>query len=366
MDHYLPVRLISGTGALERGGERLAALGRRCLIVTSGTAARRCGALADAEAVLQKQGIAYTLYDGVRPNPTIASCLEGGRAAREFGAEFILGIGGGSPLDAAKIIAVSAANPELDEKGLYSMNWPAGRLPVALIGTTAGTGSEVTPVSVITDSSGRKHSFRGDLVYADLAFGDPRYTASMPMNVTASTGVDALAHCLESFFATSSNDFSRAVASTGVGLLMPPLARLAKGETPTEEDRDILYRGSIMGGMAISVTGTTLPHNLGYFLTENYGIPHGFACAVYLPALLRHAAAADPALTGELCRRADVSVDGMIEVISALTPAPDVHLTLEELEALLPRWENNASIQKVVGNVTPEQIREILTDLFCG
>lgn len=364
MEFYLPVRLLTGRGVIAQNASRIAALGRRCLIVTSGSAARRCGALADVTDALEVQGVAYEIYDGVKPNPTIESCVEGGRLAHAFGAELILGIGGGSPLDAAKVIAVSAANPELDAAGLYRMDWPAPPLPVVLVGTTAGTGSEVTPVAVITDTGGRKHSFRGERMYAALAFGDPRYTESMPLAVTASTGVDALAHCLESYFNKKANEVSRAFALRGLELLLAPLRDVADSRLPTPAQRETLYEASLLGGMAISITGTVMPHNLGYYLTETHGIPHGFACAVFLPALLRHAEICTAGDAQALYQRIGTDQTALIALIESLLPKLDVHLSREELDALLPRWDNNASIQKTVGTVTLAQIRQIYTDLF--
>ncbi|MCR5138116.1 MAG: iron-containing alcohol dehydrogenase [Oscillospiraceae bacterium] len=359
MDFYLPARLITGRGAVARSADRIAAFGDRCLIVTGGSAARKCGALDDVTAVLEERGIAYKIYDAIQPNPSIASCVEGGRLAARFQADFVIGIGGGSPLDAAKVIALSARNPELDAEGLYSMQWPNPPLPAVLVGTTAGTGSEMTGVAVITDTAGRKHSFHGESFYAALSIGDPRYTESVPLRVTASTGVDALAHCLESCFCKTANEISVALAVQGISMLLQPLSNIAKGNLPTPVEREILYQASILGGMAISITGTCMPHNLGYYLTETCGTPHGFACALFEPALLRHAQSCAPQYTVQVLEKADTDAAELSALIRALTPEPELRLSEEELEAILPRWENNASIRKTVGELTKDHIREI-------
>ena len=366
MNFYLPTRLNTGSGVVAQAADRLAALGNRCLIVTSGTAARRCGALDDVTAALESRGVGWRVFDAVQPNPSAASCLEGGRIARDFGAGFVIGIGGGSPLDAAKAVAVCAANPDLDEAGLLSLSWKRDRLPVVLVGTTAGTGSEVTPISVLTDGGGRKRGVNSEKLYADLSLGDPRYTASMPLTVTATTGVDALAHCLESYFNRTATDISRAFALQGITVLLPPLRTVADGGLPSDDERDALYRGSILGGMAISVAGTVLPHNMGYYLTENHGIPHGFACAAFLPALLRHAEEVDPAYVRTLERFAGTDTAGLNGLLRDLVPDPGVKLTETEIEALLPRWENVAQIQNTIGGVSMQEIRQILTDSFSG
>ena len=362
MNYYLPVRLLCGEGVVMQNAEKIAAFGKRCLLVTGGSSAMRCGALADVKKALDSQGGAYWIYDRVQPNPSLDTVLEGGRLAAEKGCDFILGIGGGSPLDAAKAMAISAANPELDRDGLYAMDWPHDPLPVVLVGTTAGTGSEVTPVAVITDRNGRKRSFRGDKLYAALSFGDVRYTRSMPFAVTVSTAVDAFAHCLESWFSRKATPVSRSFALEGMRLLLGPLQGLARGEVPTEEMRTRLYDASILGGMAISVTGTNLGHNLGYYMTENHGLPHGFACALFLPALLNHAFCCVPEDAGELCRLLQTVKEELIALLRALVPDHGVRLSGEEIEKLLPRWENAPNIQAAVGQITKDDIRRILTE----
>ena len=364
MNFYLPTKLICGENAVVNNAEKIAEFGKSCLIVTGGSSAKRCGALDDVLKALQMHDISYCIYDSVKPNPGINSVLEGGKLAAEKGCDFVIGIGGGSPLDAAKVIAVSAANPTLDKEELYSMNWPNDPLPIVLVGTTAGTGSEVTPVSVITDTNGRKRSFRGDKIYADLSFGDPRYTASMPLSLTASTAVDAFAHCMESYFSKKATAVSRAYAAEGLRMLIEPLRHIANGIIPDIKEREVLYDASILGGMAISVTGTNLGHNLGYYLTESHDIPHGFACAVYQPAIIRHAEKAVPQYCNELFRMLDISTDDMIALLKKLTPSLGVELSCEEIEALLPRWENAPNIKNTIGELSIEDIRHILCDVL--
>ena len=360
MNFYLPTRLLTGRGVVAENAARIAAFGLRCLLVTGPHAARRCGALADVTAALDSGGVAWQLFDQIQPNPSIFSCVEGGHLAHAFGADFILGIGGGSALDAAKIIAVSAANPELDAAGLYTLDWPNPPLPIVLVGTTAGTGSEVTPVAVITAQDGRKRSFHSEKLYAALSLGDPAYTASMPLSVTASTGVDALAHCLESYYSCKANAVSRACALQGISLLLPPLRKLLSGELPDTLEREALYTGSLLGGMAISVTGTVFPHNMGYYLTETHGIPHGFACAAFLPALLRHEAKCSPACAAALYTRCGTDSEDLAALIEALTPDHGVRLSEAELLALLPRWDGSPSIRKTLDPPDREQLLAIL------
>ena len=148
IDFFNPVKIISGAGCF-RSFSDYAAFGSRCLIVCGQTSARKCGALADAEASLAKAGVAYKIFDKIEQNPLITTVYEGGRIARDWNADFILAIGGGSPLDAGKAVAAYAANPEMQPEELFTAaRKPA--LPLLSVNTTAGTGSEVTPYSILT------------------------------------------------------------------------------------------------------------------------------------------------------------------------------------------------------------------------
>ena len=168
-DGYMPVRIVSGAGCLKNRGKDLSRFGSSCLIVCSGTAAGKSGALDDCIEVLEQQGIAYDVFDEITENPRTATVHDAGRLARSVNASFIVGIGGGSPMDAAKAVAIYAANPEMTPDGIYARPIPCMALPVVLIGTTAGTGSEVTGVSVLTNLSGRKKSISGPDCYAALS-----------------------------------------------------------------------------------------------------------------------------------------------------------------------------------------------------
>ena len=367
MKFYMPTKLITGAGSVAQSAERIGALGRRCLIVTGKSSAKKCGALDDVTAALDAQGIAWQVYDGVRQNPTLESCAEGGAAARAFGADFLVGVGGGSPLDATKAIAVLAANPGLSEADLYAERWPDPPLKSVLVGTSAGTGSEVTPISVLTTESGRKRGLRSERLYAALSLGDAKYTMTLPRAFTLSTGVDALAHCVESYFNKKADEVSRAFAVRGVRILVPALAEAAAAEDAaalSPELRARLYDASILGGLAINTTGTTVPHNVGYYLTEHYGVSHGIACAVFQPALLAHVKRTEPETAATFYAETGTDEETLLGVIRAALPPLDIRMTKAEIDGQLPRWENNAAVQSALGDFTPAQIREMLTEMF--
>ncbi|MBP3894584.1 MAG: iron-containing alcohol dehydrogenase [Atopobiaceae bacterium] len=364
MNFYMPTRLYTGSGCIAAHSQELLPLGANCLIVTGKHAAKASGALDDVQAALAESGITSVVWDGVTENPPVAACIEAGRTAADQGAQFILGIGGGSALDAAKAVAVFAANPSLDEAGFYAMAWNRNPLPIVLVGTTAGTGSEVTKVSVLTDSAKHKHSIHDDRLYAALAFGDSRHTHSCSRAVTLSTGVDVLAHAAESYFSRKSDEISRAFSTRAIRLAMAPLAAAAANETLTDEQRRNLYEASILGGLAINTTGTCFPHNVGYYLTENYGVPHGFACATFLPQMFGIVRAYDAAYADAFYDEVGTDPKSLDQLIASCMPTSDIHMTEDEIAAALPRWENNGSVKNTRADVTVDMIADILGSLF--
>ena len=357
---FMPVRLYCGKDCVAINAAEFAKLGNSCLIVCSPASARLNGALNDVMAALKAQDIRSAVYNGITPNPTVAVCISAAKIARDSAADFILGIGGGSAMDAAKAIAVFAANAELEENGFYKKLWKNPPLPIALIGTTAGTGSEVTMVSVLTDKAGHKHSIHDERLYASLAMGDPKYLATMPRGLTLSTGIDAVSHCIESYFSEKADFFSRTYALDGVKRMLKPLKE-ALHDGLTADLREEMYLGSIYGGLAINMTGTCFPHNLGYYLTERFGIAHGTASAAFLKDLLQFEAEVNPAMTQELYSLIDTSEQELFNLIDASVDLSGVRISMEELNSILPRWQENSSVKNTKGSITLERIRLILS-----
>ena len=373
MNFYMPTRLFTGHDCIAQHADVLCGLGASCLVVTDKVGAKASGALDDVTRTLDSQGISYVIWDGVTENPPVAACIEAGGLAAQSEAQFVLGIGGGSSLDAAKAIAVFAANPALDEAGFYAMAWEHNPLPIALVGTTAGTGSEVTKVSVLTDAAMRKHSIHDDRLYATVAFGDSRHTYTCPDTVTLSCGVDVIAHATESYFSRKADEISRAFAVRAIRLALQPLAiasqgpRTAKSKDPDLWWRESLYEASILGGLAINTTGTCFPHNVGYYLTETYHVPHGFASAIFLPAMIElvEQTCDDPTYAATFFDEIGEDKESFIRLVEGcLQMEQEVHMSPDEIEAALPRWENNGSVKNTRADVSVGDIRSILTRMF--
>ena len=366
LNSFMPVKLITGAGCVRSSARELAKLGSRCLIVTGKTSARICGALQDVTDTLEVNGQKWTLFDEIGPNPRLTDCMAAAEKAIAANADFIVGIGGGSALDAAKCIAVLAANPGMTQAQLYAFDWANPPLKTVAVGTTAGTGSEVTKVSVITTPDGRKKSFHHEAVFPALALGDPTYTMSQPPLVTRSTMVDVLAHCAESFFSRAANHLSRCYAVEGIRLLLPVFRMMAKHgcDNLDYETREQLYCASIYGGLAINVTGTCFPHTMGYLLTEAFGIPHGTACAVFQRDFYEYNKAVVPALAAEYLERIDCSEEEYFQLLETLTPPCEAAMDEARIAASHSRWVGNGSMAKCQGTFTADMADDVLRRKF--
>ncbi len=283
---YTSSRIIFGLNAIAENHSALAGLGKKSLIVMGqGGSARRIGALDDLCQALQQLDITWELFDQVEANPSIETVRQGAQLARDCAVDFIIGIGGGSPLDAAKAIAILAVN-EASEEELLNQQF-GDVLPLAAIPTTAGTGSEITPYSILTfPALETKKSIASPKIIPRLAILDPGYTRDLPYRITVDTAVDAYSHALESYLAIRANPLSELHAREALRILGPELRKLLESPDLDLEQREALLYGSMLGGMAISTTGTSIPHALGYCLTYYKDIPHGRANGMIMPSYM--------------------------------------------------------------------------------
>ena len=283
---FMPTKVVHGEKALLAMGEQFAQYGKKCLLVTGRNSARLSGALDDAFRVLQAQGIDYRHFDEVENNPSLENVARGGKVAREYRPDFILAIGGGSPLDAAKAIATLATN-DITPEGLYRNKFDHLPLPIVAIPTTAGTGSEATPYSILTvPEAETKRSFTTPELFPKVAILDWRYTDRLPTHITRDTGVDALSHLVEGYLSRRATGISDTFAEQGIRIWGECIPALRKGEF-SPVDRERLLVASALGGITISHTGTTLVHALGYSLTYYHDVPHGRANGVLMGEYLR-------------------------------------------------------------------------------
>lgn len=362
LDSYMPVQIFSGKGCLKANYKELAKLGKKCLIVTGGCSAKKSGALADVVFCLENLGIEYAVFNEITENPYTADCHRAGEMAREVGADFIIGIGGGSPLDASKAIAIYAANPELSPADIYLRKYNNKPLPIALVGTTSGTGSEVTGVAVLTDSSvNLKKSISGHDCYSVMSFCDYTYTMSMPYAVTVSTALDAFAHASESYFSSVANDMSDFYAEKAFAMLRNGLLFFADSSSlPDESLREELYNASLFAGLCLNITGTCFPHTMSYLLTEDFGIAHGRACAAFVPDFIKNAAENMPLKAQKLFDIMDMSCEEVCALIEKLASV-NISISDEQMVKYENRWVDPVkNFSRTPGNFTSDTAVNIL------
>ncbi len=365
LNSFMPVKVICGENCVKLNKEIWQKAGDSCLIVTGKSGAVKSGALDDVCAILDELQISYNIFTDISENPSVESCCAAGKLARDMGADFIVGIGGGSALDAAKAVAIFACDETLDCKTIYARKMPAKRLPLYLVGTTAGTGSEVTGVSVLTDVNGFKKSISGADCYAVVSFCDAKYTMSAGYNITVSTALDAYAHALESYFASTANDISELFALKALQLLWKNLKNL-QNNADCDIDlqiRNELYAASLYAGLAINVTGTAFPHTAGYILTEKFNVPHGKACTAFHPQLLDKAEKYRPEKFETVCKLFDTDKNGINTVIATLTNVR-IEITKEDAELFCSRWTTSVkNFERTPGGYTPQEAAEGLLNL---
>lgn len=311
-------KVLFGKECLIANKALLSKCGKRALIVTGKTSAKASGALAHVEEILKEYSIDYSIYDGVENNPSLENVAEGGKAAREFKADFIIGIGGGSPLDASKAVAVLAVN-NIEPLDLYKNVFTNKPLPIIAIPTTAGTGSEVTPYSILTRNDlNTKMSFGNEDTFPKLAFIDATYTNSMSYETTIDTAIDALSHAMEGYLSKRSTPVSDILALEAMKVFSECTKALIDNNIDFEIREKLLYT-SMLGGMVISHAGTTIIHGLGYSLTYFKAIPHGRANGCFMREYLKYNYEAVPEKTNKILKLFKVSsIDEFGDIIDKM------------------------------------------------
>ena len=295
-----PPRIVAEVGGIARLGELARELGCKRPLVVCDPGIVACGIAARALDALESAGLAPQFFDGVAADPPVATVHAGVEVARRADADGVIGLGGGSSLDTAKVIALLARSSQsIDE--LYGVDLAVGgRLPLIQVPTTAGTGSEVTWVSVITNERNEKKAVYTPQLLPDVALLDAELTLGMPPRVTAATALDAMVHAIEGYTSrTKKSPVADALARKALELLAGNLPRvLADGRDV--EARAAMLQGAMLGGMAFVNASVAAIHGLAYPLGARFHVPHGHANALVMGPVLRFNLRAATALYAEL------------------------------------------------------------------
>ena len=280
----LPRTLAFGCGCAVRCGDDAAGRGVRRAFVITGPSTRTVGQPVLAE--LRKRGVEVGIFDSISHEPMVEDFRQALSAARDFRADAIIGLGGGSPMDVAKVVA-ALLDGRHDIREAFGIGKVLGRsVWLACIATTAGTGSEVSPNAVLLDDSENlKKAVISPHLVPDAAYVDPMLTLSVPSAVTAATGVDALTHCIEAYANRFAHPLIDFYALEGIRLISRNLSRAVENGNDVQA-RTHMALGSMYGGMCLGPVNTAAVHALSYPLGSEFRVAHGVSNAVLLPHVM--------------------------------------------------------------------------------
>lgn len=283
----MPRRILSGKGALELSGEHLQKFGGKAFIVTD-RAMEQLGNVKRLTDVLDSRGIGYEVYPEISGEPTDNMVRRGARLYRDTDCDFLIGLGGGSPMDSMKAIGVMVSG-EPDICGCMGRTIEAPLPPACAIPTTAGTGSEATQFTIITDTANDvKMLLKGPSLLPQLAIIDPVFTKTAPPAVTAATGVDALCHAIEAFTSVKAFPLADSFALSAAKRIFKHLKR-AYDDGTDEEAREQMALAALEAGVSFSNSSVTIIHGMSRPIGALFHVPHGLSNAMLLPECLKFA-----------------------------------------------------------------------------
>lgn len=274
----MPTELHFGEDVIIKNKEVFSTLGSKALIVTGRSSAKKNGSYNDVKKALSETGVKYVLFDEVEENPSLETIEKGSEIGKSNHVDFVVGIGGGSPMDAAKAMAIFIKNPEINMDNIFSAGKLEG-IPLVAVPTTSGTGSEVTQYSIVTSNKEKTKKNLGQSIFPKVAFIDSKYTFDLPYDITVNTAVDAFTHLVEGYLNSNSTFISDIYGEKGFELFKYCFEKLVSKDL-NSEFRSKVMLASVMGGIQIAQNGTSLPHGMGYPLTYFKGLPHGLANGV--------------------------------------------------------------------------------------
>ncbi|WP_312398470.1 iron-containing alcohol dehydrogenase [Sphingobacterium sp.] len=285
---FIAGEVFHGAGSLE---ELKNIKGKKAFIVTGGNSMRQSGTLDRSIAFLQEAGLETFVFDGVEEDPSSATSFKGAAAMREFQPDWIVGLGGCSAIDAAKMMWVFYEYPEADFDALvkpFTVPTLRNKAKFIAIPSTSGTGTETTGLAVITDrEKGVKYPIVSYELTPDIAIVDGEVCASMPAHITANTGLDALTHCVEAYVSNIDDNYADVLAKGGLEIVFNNLKEAVKNPTNIQA-RQNMHDASFMAGLAFNNAWLGIVHSLSHQVGALYGIPHGAANAIFLPNVIRY------------------------------------------------------------------------------
>ena len=330
--YYLPVNVVFGCGKVKEVGELAKPYGKKALIVTGKSSAKKSGLYDKVKDCLKAAGIESVLFDKVSQNPLTTTAMEGSAFAKEHACDVVVAIGGGSIMDCAKAIAFLSVNEGDINDYIFNRLKSENALPLILIPTTCGTGSEGNGFAVLTNpENGDKKSLRCNAIIAKASIVDPECMMTMPKKVLASVGFDALCHSMEAYTSKISQPFTDALALYAMELIRDSLVDLYHGSEEKEKWEKITIASTI-GGMVINQAGVTLAHGMEHPASGLKDIVHGQGRAALTPAIMEASYKGDLYKFGKISQiLGGTDASDCAEQVKALLTKLDMNLTLSDL-----------------------------------
>jgi len=359
--------------------------GSKAVIVISGGSIKRNGGLEKIEGYLKEAGIETTLIEGVEADPSVATVMKGVEVMNDFQPDWIVGVGGGSPIDAAKAMWIFYENPEFTfEEAAKPFNLPELRKKAHFVAvpTTSGTGTEVTSFSVITnEKNGIKYPIADFNITPDVAIVDTDLAQTMPATLVAHTGMDALTHDLEAYVSTMSNELTDCLAMKSMEMIQEHLVKSFSGDT---ESRAKVHVAQCMAGMSFSNAILGIVHSMAHKTGKTFDIPHGCANAIYLPVAIKFNAEAAGEKYADAAKRLGLKgdtteelVDSLIKFVEDLSAVMQIPATLKDFGVTEETFLQNLDMisEGAVGDpctgtnpreISVEQMKELFKTCYYG
>ena len=375
----IPPVLITGSGSSEKVGEEIRKLGLKKGLVVTDEVISKLGLLESIKEVLSENKIEFAVYDKISTEPTVDFVTEGLSAYKENECEFLLAVGGGSALDTAKAIAVMVTNKGTieDYKGLN--NIPEKGVPLIAIPTTAGTGSEVTVYTIITDTKTDVKMLIGSpFVMPQVAIVDPLLTLSCPRGLTAAVGIDALTHAIEAYVSVKAQPMSDIFCLSAIELISDNL-RQAWANGNNVEAREKTMLGALQAGIAFSNSSVALVHGMSRPIGAYFHVAHGASNAALLGVVTEFSLIGNPARYAHIAQAMGENTEGLNDLEAAELAAQSINNLIEDikipslkelgvdegkLEQLAPKMAEDAIASGSPGNNPRQATKEEIIELY--
>jgi alcohol dehydrogenase class IV len=375
----VPPVVITGSGASEKVGEESAKLGVKKGLILTDEILSKLGVLEGIKKGLSENGIQFAIYDKISTEPTVDFVNEGLKAYEENGCDFLLAVGGGSAIDTAKAVSVMATNPGSieDYKGLNNVTEKGA--PLVAVPTTAGTGSEVTVFTIITDTKTDVKMLIGSpFIMPQVAVVDPLLTLSCPRTLTAAVGIDALTHAIEAYVSVKAQPMSDIFCLSAIELLSGNL-RQAWANGNNVEAREKTMLGALQAGIAFSNSSVALVHGMSRPIGAYFHVPHGASNAALLGVVSEFSLMGNPARYADIAQVMGEDITGLNDLEAAQLAAESIKTLIqdikiptlrelgvdkERLDQLAPKMAEDAIASGSPGNNPRQATKEEIIELY--